>query len=121
MDKSRRIEGVKLVAQTEKSLREAIVDFMETSPNSGGAMLINSRYLPSMGKTGNLLYEAEALLESASSCIDLRISLGLPLVGSVGKLFLDASQELCNSEQHLNNPVPLCEALLRAVKGKIGQ
>jgi hypothetical protein len=119
MNKSRRIEGEKLVAKTEKSLREAIIDFMETSPNSGGAMLINSRYFPNMAKNANLLYEAETLVESASSCVDLRITLGLPVVGSVGKLFLDASQELCNSEQHLNNPVPLCEALLRAVKGKI--
>jgi hypothetical protein len=119
MNKSRRFAGEKLVAQTEKSLREAIIEFMENSPNSGGALLINSLYFPSMAQKDNLLCESEALAESASSCIELRVSLGLPLVGSVGKLYLDASLELSNSEQHLNNPAPLCEALLRAVKGKI--
>jgi hypothetical protein len=119
LNKSQRIEGEKLVAQTEKSLREAIIDAMENSPNHGGAFLINSRYFPNMAKKGNLLDGAEALAESASSCIDLRMTLGLPVVGSVGKLYLEASQELSNSELHLNNPVPLCKALLRALKGDI--
>jgi hypothetical protein len=118
MKKNRRLEGEALVAKTEKSLREAIIDLMQSDPSCGAALLINDRYFPNLAKKGSFVKEAEALEESASACIDLRMSLGLPIVGSVGKLFLDASQELCNSEQHLNNPVPLCQALLKAVKGE---
>jgi hypothetical protein len=118
MKNSRPTEGEALVAKTEKSLREAIIDLMESSSSGGAALLINNRYFPNLAKTGEFVEAAEALEESASSCVDLRINLGLPVVGSVGTLFLDASQELCTSEQHLNDPIPLCEALLRALKGE---
>jgi hypothetical protein len=119
MHKSRPIEGKKLVAQTEKSIRDAIIDFMEISPASGGAFLINSRFFPCVAIKGNLLSEAEALAVSVSSCIDLRMTSGLRLFGSVGKRFQDESQELSNSEQHRNKPVPLCKALLRVLESEI--
>jgi hypothetical protein len=119
MRKSERIKGESLVASSEKSLREAIIDLMESSPNSGAALLINGRYFPRQAEKGDVLDVAEAFEVGASSCVDLRMTLGLPVVGSVGKLFLDASQELSNSEHHLNNPKPLSEALLRALKAKI--
>jgi hypothetical protein len=119
MRESHRIEGKALVASEEKSLREAIIDRMESSPNRGVALLVNGRYFPALAEKGNVLDSAEAFEVGAWSCVELRMKLGLPVVGSVGKLFLDASQELSNSEHHLNNPRPLCEALLRALKGEI--
>jgi hypothetical protein len=119
MKKGERIEGESLVSSSEKSLREAIIDRMGSSPNSGVALLINGRYFPALAEKGNVLDAAEAFEVGAWSCVDLRMKLGLPVVGSVGKLFLDASQELSNNEHHLNNPKPLCEALLRALKAEI--
>jgi hypothetical protein len=119
MSKSNRIEGESLVASEEKLLREAIIDQMESSPNSGMALLINGRYFPGLAEKGDVLDAAEAFEVGASSCVDLRKTLGLPVVGSVGKLFLDASQELSNSQHHLNNPNALCEALIRALKAEI--
>ena len=119
MKKNKRIEGENLVASSERSLREAIIDRMESSPNSGVALLVNGRHFPRLAGKGNVLDAAEAFEVGASSCVDLRMTLGLPVVGSVGKLFLDACQELSNSEHHMNNPKPLCEALLRALKAEI--
>ena len=119
MKKSERIEGESLVASSEKSLREAIIDRMESAPNCGAAFLINGRYFPGLAEKGEVLDAAEAFEIGASSCVELRMTLGLPVVGSVGKLFLDASQEMSLSEHHLNNPKPLCEALLRVLKVEI--
>jgi hypothetical protein len=65
MKKGERIEGESLVSSSEKSLREAIIDRMGSSPNSGVALLINGRYFPALAEKGNVLDAA---------CFELRRS-----------------------------------------------
>lgn len=69
------------------------------------------RLLPGAAKSGANIFTTD-LLRVARECVYLRERQGVPVIGSVGYLFLAASEENASKDEHRRGPRRLAEALL---------
>jgi hypothetical protein len=90
----------KLEAQlsaTETALMDLLALVLPRVAHSGEMLFFNSAFLPDTIQPRWLPQESEELLSLASKAVSLREELGLPVVGTVGQLYLSACSESANN------------------------
>jgi hypothetical protein len=116
MKLSRRMEGEARLVKSETLLRKSLLEVLPSVAESGRPLFFNSKYNPHKLPSHRLDAEAEALLELASACIDLRVYLALATEGSVGQLFIDACEENSSTNEHRRGPRRLAADLLEKLQ-----
>jgi hypothetical protein len=112
MKRDRRAEGERILREAEATLLDTLLEALPEAVKSGESLFLNSEY-NSYGLPFNLISErAETLFDASKSCVEMRKALALPLVGSVGQLFLSACEEQASSNEHRRGPRKLALALL---------
>ena len=89
----------KLQAQlsaAETSLFDLLAQVLPRVVHSGEMLFFNSSFLPDAIQPTWLPQESEELLSLANDAVSLREELGLPVVGTVGQLYLSACSESAN-------------------------
>jgi hypothetical protein len=81
----------------EASLLDLLMEVLPRVAQSGEMLFFNSQFSPSTTRPHWLPSESEQLLSLAQQSVSLRGELGLPLLGSVGQLYLSACSEAANS------------------------
>src|SRR5690242_11367952 len=81
----------------EVSLLGLLMEILPRVGRSGEMLFFNSQFSPSTHRAHWLPSESEQLLSLAQQSVSLRGELGLPLLGSVGQLYLSACSEAANS------------------------
>lgn len=116
MKRDREAEGKEILREAEESLREVLLDWLPHVELTGEALFSNSRFNPHGLPAHALSKKAEALLEAASNCVELRDALELPTAGSIGEQFLEACAENASANEHRRGPRRLASALLQELK-----
>jgi hypothetical protein len=114
--RSQQVKGEARLAASETLLRRSLLEVLPVVADSGGTLFFNSKYNRHNLPKHQLSDEAEALMDLALACIDLRKHLGLPLEGSVGQLFLGACDESSSSNEHRRGPRKLAQSLLEGLQ-----
>jgi hypothetical protein len=112
MKRDRRSKGEAMLVESENTLRQSLLEVLPNVVRHGTPLFTNSKFNPHRLPLHLLDEEAEVFLESASASVDLRAHLELPVIGSVGQLFLDACEESASANEHRRGPRKLAEALL---------
>jgi hypothetical protein len=112
MKRERRAEGEQILANAESTLRQSLIEMLPTVVESGDALFTNSQFNPHGLPAHSLSKRAEALLETSLACVEMREALSLPVVGSVGWLYLEACKEAASSNDHRRGPRKLAAAVL---------
>jgi hypothetical protein len=112
MKRDRRSKGEAMLVESENSLRQALLEHLPNVVRYGTPLFTNSKFNPHRLPPHILDDDAEVFFESASACVDLRAHLELPVIDSVGRLFLDACEESASANEHRRGPRKLAEALL---------
>jgi hypothetical protein len=117
MKRSRLAKGEERLASSESLLRASLLEVLPGVASGGFSLLFtNSKYNPHGFPTHRIDREAEAFLELALACVELREHLRLPMDGTVGELFLAACEEAASSDEHRRGPRRLAEALLQRLR-----
>jgi hypothetical protein len=115
MKRSSLAEGEARLASSEALLRKSLLDVLPSVVANGAPLFTNSRFNTLELPRHLLDPEAEALLELAVACVELREHLTLPREGSVGHLFLGACEESSSADEHRRGPRRLATALLEGL------
>ena len=105
-----------MLREEEAALRESLLDMLPRAIESGAALFANSEFNPSGLPAHGLSAKAEALLEAATACVELRSALALPVTGSVGHLYRSACEEYSSSDEQRRGPRKLAAALLESLR-----
>lgn len=116
MKPDRQAEGEQILLDAETTFRECLLAVLPEVMESGVSMFTNSHFNIHRLPTHLLSPQAEALIGSALACVEMRGALGLPVAGSVGRLFIDACEENASSNEHRLGPRRLAAALLARLK-----
>ena len=100
MKRDRLAEGEKRLATSEALLRKSLLEVLPAVVKTGAPLFTNSKHNVDVLPKHLLDEEAEAFLEMALACLELREHLGLVADGSVGRLFLDACEEGSSSDEN---------------------
>ena len=85
------------LAATESELLELLADALPHTAQHGDMLFFNSTFRPDYVVPHQLGELSERLLSLSSESITLREEIGLPVLGSVGQLFLSACSEAANT------------------------
>ncbi len=116
MKRDRRAEGEKILHNAEHSLREVLLEILPEVAISGEPLFTNLQFNSHALPAHLLSKQGEALFQSASACVEMREALELPVLGSVGQLFLDSCAESASESEHRRGPRKLAAALLERLK-----
>jgi hypothetical protein len=95
--KSSRLDKLEAkLSAAEASLLNLLAQALPRVAQSGEMLFFNSAFLPDTIQSHWLPQESEALLSLANDAVSLRKELGLPVVGTVGQLYLSACSESAN-------------------------
>ncbi|ABE43578.1 hypothetical protein [Polaromonas sp. JS666] len=116
MKRDRSAEGERRLATSEALLRKSLLEVLPAVVKTGAPLFTNSKHnLHDLPK--HLIdEEAEAFLEMALACVELREHLGLVTDESVGRLFLAACEEGSSSDENRRGPRKLAEALVERLR-----
>ena len=116
MKRSRQSEGESLLLSGEQHLRETLLEYLPGAAVSGSPIFTNSRFNPHQLPAHHLLEVAEAFLDMASACIEMRERLMLPADQSVGQLYIAACEEGASANEHRRGPRRLAADLLKQLQ-----
>ena len=85
------------LAATESELLELLADALPYTAVHGDMLFFNSTFHPNYVRPHQIGEHSERLLSLSSEGVALREQVGLPILGSVGQLFLSACSEASNS------------------------
>jgi hypothetical protein len=85
---------------TEADLRQRLLDVLPRAVSTGEAVFLSGRFLPSNYQESWVSPDGKSLLVAADDCLAQREVLGLPLVGTVGALYLEACEEASDASNH---------------------
>ena len=85
------------LADTERELLELLADALPHTAQHGDMLFFNSEFHPDYIRPHQIAERNEQLLSLSSSAVALRERIGLPVLGSVGQLFLSACSEAANT------------------------
>lgn len=85
------------LSATETALLDLLEKVLPRVAHSGEMLFFNSAFLPDTIQPRWLPQESEELLSLASNAVSLREELDLPVVGTVGQLYLSACSESANN------------------------
>ncbi|GHT85010.1 hypothetical protein AGMMS49543_15660 [Betaproteobacteria bacterium] len=98
MKASRQAKLETQLAVTEKELLELLTDALPYTAQHGDLLFFNSAFHPDCIRPHQIGERSERLLSLSSEAVALREQIGLPVLGSVGQLFLSACSEASNIE-----------------------
>jgi hypothetical protein len=100
----------------ERQFRDRLLGLLPKAAKTGSAVFTNTTFNPHQLRPHLFRTDADELLEEAQACLRLREQLDLPVIGSVGYVFIEACQEAANIENpHRRGPRRLAEALLETL------
>jgi len=97
MKASRQAKFETQLAAAETALLELLATALPHTAQSGDMLFFNSSFCPDTIQPHWLAEENETLLSLAQESVSLREQVGLPVLGSVGQLFLSACSEAANT------------------------
>lgn len=101
------------LAATESELLELLAIALPYTAEHGNMLFFNSAFLPDYIQLHRIGERSELLLSLSNESLALREQIGLPVLGSVGQLFLTACSEAANtSNAHRRGPRQLATWLL---------
>lgn len=112
MKRDRQAEGQRILQGAENTLRQSLLEILPEVMASSEPLFFNSKFNPHSLPTHLLSKQGEALLQTSIACVEMREALGLPVVGSVGELFLASCAEASSSDEQRRGPKKLAAALL---------
>ncbi|MBB4656725.1 hypothetical protein GGR73_003298 [Xanthomonas sp. F14] len=117
MKASRQAKLETQLAATESELLELLMDALPYTAQHGDMIFFNSAFHPDYVRPHQISERNEQLLSLSSQGVALREEIGLPVLGSVGQLFLSACSEASNSaNENRRGPSQLAAWLV----GKLG-
>jgi hypothetical protein len=116
MKRDRQAEGARMLKEAETALRQSLLDMLPRTVEVGDLLFANSQFNPSRLPAHHLSARAEALLDAATACVELREALALPVTGSVGHLYLSACAECASLDEQRRGPRKLAAALLEQLR-----
>jgi hypothetical protein len=81
----------------ENELGESLADALPYTAEHGDGLFENSEFRPEYVKPHEVSERAEHIYRLAKESVELREEIGLPVLGSVGQVFLSASRESANT------------------------
>ena len=81
----------------ENELGESLADALPYTAEHGDGLFENSEFRPEYIKPHQVSERAEHIYRLAKESVELREEIGLPVLGSVGQVFLSASRESANT------------------------
>ena len=105
------------LAEQELLLRERLLSLLPSAIERAADLFTNSRFNPHRLPVAKIGALPQALLTEAQSCVMLRESLQLPVLGSVGQLFLSACEERASLAANSLGPRRLAERLQASLLG----
>ena len=101
------------LAATEDELLGLLADALPYTAQHGDMIFFNSEFRPEYIQPHQIGERNEALLSLSTESVTLRERIGLPVLGSVGQLFLSACSEAANtSNDNRRGPRQLATWLL---------
>ena len=85
------------LAATESELLELLSDALPYTEQHGDMLFFNSMFHPDYVRPHQIGERNERLLSLSSEGVAIREQIGLPVLGSVGQLFLSACSEAANT------------------------
>lgn len=113
MNASRKIKIEARIAATENELLDLLADALPYTEEHGDMLFFNSAFHPNYVKPHQIGQLSERLLSLSSEAVAFREQVGLPIVGSVGQVFLAACEEASDlTNHHRRGPRQLATWLL---------
>jgi len=81
----------------ESELGESLADALPYTAEHGDGLFDNSEHRPGYVQPHHVSERAEQMYSLAKESVELREEIGLPVLGSVGQLFLSACRESANT------------------------
>jgi hypothetical protein len=116
MKRDRLAEAERLLNETESSLRAMLIAALAEVADTGGALFVNSEFVPPGFPKSKVFGKGEAFYRNARSCLELRQTLRLPTADTVGALFLEACAENASAREDRLGPRRLATALMERLK-----
>ena len=85
------------LADTERELLELLAEALPYTAQHGDMLFFNSEFHPDYVRPPQIAERNEQLLSLSIDVVALRERIGLPVLGSVGQLFLSACSEAANT------------------------
>jgi hypothetical protein len=118
MKRDRLAEAEKGLGDAEASFRSMLVETLSRDPESVTVLLANSDYSPAGFPRNRLSSQSESSYQHACTCIRLRESLGLPIEGTVGGLFVAACAKNASTDGNRLGPRRLGKSLLESLRNE---
>ena len=112
MKRDRLAEAEANLRAAEARLRDVLLAVLPDVALSGAPLFTNHAYNPHGLPIAKLWPEAETIYSDAVSCLETRVTIGLPAEDSTGQLFLAACEEAGSSDEHRRGPRKLAAWLL---------
>jgi hypothetical protein len=112
MKRDRDSEAQSVLSCAEASLKAELLEVLPSVVQTGDALFTNSFHNPHGFQAAHISPRAEALHQQARGCVEAREVLRLPLLQSVGQLFLSACDEASSLDPHRRGPRKLASSLL---------
>lgn len=101
-------------------LLEHLLSALPRVSDTGESSFTNLRFKAHGVSPACISREAEVLLDMSPACIEMREALELPVVGSVGKLFMESREEASRKDEHRRGPRRHAAALLSELRLRDG-
>ncbi len=85
------------LAATERELLQLLADALPYTSQHGDMLFFNSAFHPDYVRPHQIGERSERLLSLSNEGVAIREQIGLPVLGSVGQLFLSACSEATNT------------------------
>jgi len=116
MKRDRSAEAEKLLHETESSLRAMLIASLPDVAETGGALFVNSEFMPHGFPRAKVWAQAQSFYRVACDCLEMRRTLNLPTDGSVGALFLEACAENASEGENRRGPKRLAAVLMERLQ-----
>jgi hypothetical protein len=97
MKASRQLKLEAQLIATESALLDLLASELPHTAHFGNMLFFNSDFRPDSIEGHRLAEQNETLLSLSKDAVELREQIGLPVLGSVGQLFLSACSEAANA------------------------
>lgn len=112
MKRDRDSEAQSVLSCAEASLKAELLEVLPSVAHTGYALFTNSFHNPHGFQAAHIWPRAEALYQQAQACVEAREILQLPLLQSVGQMFLSACDEASGPDAHRRGPRKLASSLM---------
>lgn len=116
MQRDRQAEGEHVLRLAESELQQSLLDVLPRVVDTGVSIFTNTHFNPHKMADAKLVPSANALLNTALACLEIRKALGFDSAASVGQLFINACSENASQHAQRRSPQKLAAALLQTLR-----